>query len=72
MAGQEGWIKKGWSKGGPPFRRVDAIRVDAYLAQQWFKSLHGDFGPDLFQLILPILKGKSYEEVKSQINTSNN
>ena len=41
--------------------------LQAYLAQQWFKSLHGDFGPELFQLILPILKEKSYEEVKTQI-----
>ena len=32
-----------------------------------FKSLQGDFGPELFQLILPILKEKSYEEVKNQI-----
>ena len=37
------------------------------LAQQWFKSVHGDYGPKLFQLILPILKEITYEEAKDQI-----
>ena len=37
VVGQEGWIKKGWSKGGPPFRRVDAIRVDQKrVVEGWF------------------------------------
>ena len=59
-------MKGGSNKGG---RRVDKSchLLQAFLAQQWFKSLHGDFGPELFQLILPILKEKSYEEVKNQI-----
>ena len=27
MDDQEGWIKKRWSRGGPPFRRVGVIGV---------------------------------------------
>ncbi len=41
--------------------------LQPYLAHQWFKSVHGDYGPKLFQLILPILKEIIYEEAKDQI-----
>ena len=41
--------------------------LQSYLAQQWWKSINGYFGPELFQKILPILKEKSYSEVKEEI-----
>ncbi len=42
-------------------------KLQTYLAQQWWKSIHGDHGPTLFYKILPILKEKSYSTVKEEI-----
>ena len=39
---QEGWIKKGWSKGGPPFRRVDLIWVDQRKVVEGWPALRKD------------------------------
>ena len=41
--------------------------LQSYLAQQWWKSIHGTYGPELFQKILPILKEKNYKDVKEHI-----
>ena len=41
--------------------------LQSYLAQQWWKSIHGTYGPELFQKILPILKENNYKDVKEQI-----
>ena len=35
----EGWIKKGWTMGGPPFRRVIHSRVDQKRMQDWWTTL---------------------------------
>ncbi len=41
--------------------------LQSYLAQQWWKSIHGTYGPELFQKILPILKETNYRDVQEQI-----
>ena len=41
--------------------------LQSYLAQQWWKSIHGTYGPELFQKILPNLKENNYKDVKEQI-----
>ena len=43
--------------------------LQTYLAQQWWKSINGCYGPVLFEKILPLLKAKSYMDVKSDIVT---
>ena len=48
-------------------RGKSCILLQPYLAQQWWLSIHGSHGPDLFKKIIAILKEKSYDEVKSGI-----
>ena len=47
--------------------RMQYKNFKAYLVQQWWKSINDYYGPDLFQKILPILREKSYSEVKEEI-----
>jgi len=38
----EGWIGKGWAKDGPPFLRVDNVRVDQRrVVKGWITFLKG-------------------------------
>ena len=41
--------------------------LQTYLAQQWFKSIHGSQGPVLFLKILHVLKVKSLKTVQEEI-----
>ena len=70
----KGWIKKGWTMDGPPFRRVDHRWVDDRWTTLWKggsskggRWVGPNYGPKLFQLILPILKEITNEEAKDQI-----
>ena len=41
--------------------------LQPYLAEQWWKSVNGTYGPDLFEKIIKILNEKSFNEVNNQI-----
>ena len=43
--------------------------LQTYLAQQWWRSIHGTNGPEMFEMIITILNEKSYADVKFQVET---
>ena len=53
--------------------RGKSVRIlQKYLAQQWWKSINGNNGPEIFIKILNILKVKSYDDVLEDINILTN
>ena len=41
-----------------------AFFLQTYLAQQWWRSIHGTNAPEIFEKIIKILNEKSYADIK--------